>query len=130
MERLTITTPATLEDCLDMAGSRFLARKGLLYMQMRGESLAIRFNDELLAVAFLVPDFDGHLEFCLSISPRARAHMRALCRFAHLTLSKITNTGSTVYCHVWDGNASGARMARLVGFSRVTGTRWTFKGVS
>lgn len=99
-------------------------------MRLRGESLTIRHDDELLALAFLVPDETGSLEFCLSISPRARARMRPLCRFAHLTLQKITNTGSKVYCHVWDGNATGTRMARLVGFTPDAGTRWNFKGAS
>ena len=68
-------------------------------------------DDELVAIAFLVP-MGGRLEFCLTLRAGARARMLPLCRYAHLTLSRLAETGAVITCHVWAGNTAGQRMAR------------------
>lgn len=83
---------------------------------------------EVLAVAYLVPDDAGQIEFCLAVVPGARAHMLALCRLAHLTLTAAADDGAVVTCRVMEGNRSGERMARLTGFHHVSGTVWRFGG--
>lgn len=128
MGRLRIVSPAGYVDCLTCAGARGLARKAAIWMRSRGETLAIFAGDELLAVAYLVPDDLGRLEFCLSLRPEARGHILALCRFAHRTLRDIANHGAVVFCRVYEGNRTGAQMARLVGFRPDTGINWLFRG--
>lgn len=124
MERLTVRSPADWSDCLACAGGRALARKAAIWMRGRGETAALLVDDELLAVAYLVPDGGGQWEFCLSIRPVARARMLPLCRLAQSTLRAFAETGGVVFCHVQEGNRSGARMARLTGFRHDAGTRW------
>lgn len=126
MERLTRRSPATWTDCLDMGGSRAYTRKALLWQRALGDSLAICDGDELMALAFLVPDAAGRLELALSIKPQAAGRMCELRRIAHLTLTAIADTGSVIVCHVNAGNQIGARLARLVGFSHAEGTLWIF----
>jgi len=128
MEHLTVRSPATWMDCLDMGASRACTRKGNLYMRSIGQSVAIDLDGNLLALSFLCPVDGGRLEFTLAIRPEAAAHMRALCRLAHLTLRRIAETGTVITCHVMTGNRTGARMARLVGFVPCEGTMWIFKG--
>jgi hypothetical protein len=126
LERLRVETPAAWLDCLTCAGGRALARKAVLWMRGRGESCALFAGDELLAVAFLVVNDEGQHEFCLSVRRTAAAHIRALCRLAHSTLSAAAENGGVVICHVSPGNRSGARMARLTGFRHEADTLWTF----
>ncbi|MCJ7993223.1 hypothetical protein J5N58_01250 [Rhizobium cremeum] len=128
MGRLRVVSPAGYVDCLTCAGARGLARKASIWMRSRGETLAIFAGDELLAVAYLVPDEEGRLEFCLSLRREARAHILALCRFAHRTLREIANHGAVVFCRVYEGNRTGAQMARLVGFRPDTGINWLLRG--
>jgi hypothetical protein len=111
-----------------MGASRACTRKGNIYMRSIGQSVAIDLDDDLVALAFLCPDKLGRLEFTLAIRPAASAHMRALCRLAHLTLQRIAETGTVIICHVMTGNVTGTRMARLVGFVPSEGTMWIFKG--
>jgi hypothetical protein len=125
---LETVSPADWTDCLTCAGGRALARKAAIWMRSRGETVAIFEGGQLLAVAYLVPDDDGRLEFCLSILPEARAHMMALCRFAHSTLARIADHGGVVICRVMAGNRSGARMARLCGFQPDGGNKWILTG--
>lgn len=127
MGRLSVITPAAWTDCLTCAGGRALARKAAIWMRAHGETVAIFAGEELLAVAYLVPDNAGRREFCLSIRIAARPHMRALCRLAHSTLARLVEDGGVVVCHVSPGNLSGSRMARLCGFKPV-GTEWIFEG--
>jgi hypothetical protein len=127
MGLLRSVSPASLDDCLEAAGSRALARKALIWQREKGDSLAIFDDDELVAVAFLVP-MEGRLEFCLALRAGARARMLPLCRYAHLTLSRLAETGAVITCHVWAGNTAGQRMARLVGFSPDQGTLWRWAG--
>lgn len=128
MGRLRIVSPAGYVDCLTCAGARGLARKAAIWMRSRGETVAIFAGDDLLAVAYLVPDEDGRLEFCLSLRSEAQAHILALCRFAHRTLREIANHGAVVFCRVYEGNRTGAQMARLVGFRPDIGINWLFRG--
>ncbi|MQB43380.1 hypothetical protein [Rhizobium sp. ICMP 5592] len=130
MEQLTVRSPATWWDCVDMGGSRAYTRKANIYMRSKGDSLAISDGDQLLALAFLCRDDLGRLEFALAIKPDASRHMRRLCRLAHLTLGGIAETGTVIICHVMTGNETGARMARLVGFVPSEGTMWIFSGAS
>ncbi len=130
MEQLTVRSPATWWDCLDMGGSRAYTRKANIYMRSKGDSLAISDGDQLLALAFLCRDDLGRLEFALAIKPDASGHMRRLCRLAHLTLGRVAETGTVIICHVMTGNETGARMARLVGFVPSEGTMWIFSGAS
>jgi hypothetical protein len=120
--------PATFLDCLTCAGGRAYARKGSIWMRSKGDTVALSLDGELLAVAYLVPDQAGRLEFCLSIRPEARPHMLALCRFAHSTLRSLTDHGAVVFCRVMPGNRSGERMARLCGFHPSTGIEWHIDG--
>lgn len=110
-----------------MGASRACTRKANIYMRSIGQSAAIDFDEQLLALSFLCP-VDGGLEFTLAIRPEAAAHMRALCRLAHLTLQRIAETGTVVTCHVMTGNKTGERMARLVGFIPSEGIKWIFSG--
>lgn len=128
MGRLTVESPAGWSDCLSCAGGRALARKAAIYMRGRGETCAIFADRDLLAVAYLVPNDDGELEFCLSVRRAARPHMLELCRFAHLTLKAAAENGAVVICHVTEGNRTGERMARLAGFRHVAGTLWRHEG--
>jgi len=130
MGKLVVRSPATWSDCLEMGGSRAYTRKGNIYMRSIGQSAAIDLNGQLLALSFLCPDRLGRLEFTLAIEPEAAAHMRPLCRLAHLTLRRIAETGTVIICHVMAGNRTGERMARLVGFVPSEGTMWIFQGGS
>jgi hypothetical protein len=113
-----------------MGGSRAYARKGNIYMRSIGQSAAIDLDGQLLALSFLCPDKSGRVEFTLAIEPEAAAHIRQLCRLAHLTLQRIAETGTVIICHVMTGNRTGERMARLVGFVPSEGTMWIFQGGS
>ncbi|MGG7535346.1 hypothetical protein [Rhizobium sp. 12,4] len=128
MERLTLQSPVSWTDCLEMGGSRAYTRKAFLMMRSIGDSMSISAGDELLALAFLVPDRHGRLELAMSVKPEARRHMLSLCRLAHLTLCRFAETGSVIICHVAVGNRAGERMARLTGFSHVDDTLWIFSG--
>jgi len=128
MERLTARSPAGWTDCLDMGGSRAYTRKALLWQRSIGDSIAIDIDGELAALAFLCVDDQGRRELAMGIKPEAASHMLALCRFAHLTLSSIAETGSVIVCHVKAGNRQGERMARLVGFTHAEDTIWIFNG--
>ncbi|WP_377299632.1 hypothetical protein [Rhizobium sp. SGZ-381] len=125
---LEVVSPADWTDCLTCAGGRALARKAAIWMRSRGQTVALFEGGQLLAVAYLVPDDAGRLEFCLSILPDAKAHMMALCRFAHSTLARIADHGAVVICRVMAGNRSGARMARLCGFQHAGGVEWILTG--
>lgn len=127
MGRLTVTSPAAWLDCLACAGARALARKAAIWQRSNGESVSLHSGDELLAIAYLVPDQEGRWEFCLALCPPARAYMRELVRFAHLTLSAIAQN-RTVITHVTENNRSGVRMARLVGFQHLGETLWIMDG--
>ncbi|WCA60342.1 hypothetical protein G6M16_007465 [Agrobacterium tumefaciens] len=127
MGRVTVTSPAAWLDCLACAGGRALARKAAIWQRSSGESVSLHAGDELLAIAYLVPDLDGRWEFCLSLRPPARPHMRELVRIAHLTLAALAQN-RTVITHVTENNRSGVRMARLVGFRRLDQTLWIFDG--
>lgn len=129
MGQLTVRSPATWSDCLDMGSSRACTRKANIFMRSIGESVAIDLDGQLVALSFLCPVND-RLEFTLAIRPEARAHMRALCRLAHLTLQRIAETGTVVTCHVMTGNRTGERMARFVGFVPSEGTMWIFSGAN
>lgn len=124
MGRLRVESPAAWSDCLACAGGRALARKAAIWQRGKGETCALFADGALLGVAYLVPDAEGRLEFCLSLRPAARANIMALCRLAHLTLTAAAENGAVVICHVMEGNRSGARMARLVGFRPAGGTLW------
>ncbi|RXT29362.1 hypothetical protein B5P46_11820 [Rhizobium leguminosarum] len=128
MERLTLQTPVSWTDCLDMGGSRAYTRKAMLMMKSIGDSMSISAAGELLAVAFLVPDRQGRLELAMAVKPEAAPRMLSLCRLAHLTLGRFAETGSVIICHVAVGNRAGERMARLTGFSHADDTLWIFKG--
>lgn len=106
---------AGLDDCLSFAGDRATMRRYVVAMQQRGEAYLIIDAEDALALAFIIPRDDGLREFCLGISPRARVHMREMCRAAQLILKRLAQDGAIV-CHVMPGNRSGARMARIVGF--------------
>lgn len=128
MGRLTARSPATIDDCLVMGGWRPLARKVMIWQREIGDSISFLDGDDLVALAFLVRNGDGETEFALALRAGARARMLELCRIAHLTLSRLAETGPVIICHVSPGNRSGARMARLVGFSHDAGTRWKWSG--
>ncbi len=130
MGRLTVTSPIPFGDLLDFAGGFMMPRKAFVAMATRGQTAGFSDAAGLIAVAFLVP-VGGGLEFCLSIRPHARVHMRELVRTAHLTLRAIAETGVAIHCHVMPGNVSGARMARLAGFQpdEESATLWRFGGV-
>lgn len=121
MGRLSVVSPAPWTDCLTCAGAPALARKAAIWMRSNGQSVSIAADDQVVAVAYLVPDARGRREFCLAILPAAQPHMHALCRLAHSTLTGLTEDGSVVVCHVSARNRSGARMARLCGFRPVDG---------
>lgn len=106
---------AGLDDCLSFAGGRAMMRRYVVAMRQMGEAYLIVDGEDPLAVAFLIPHADGTREFCLGIDPRARVHMRELCRSAQLILGRLAQDGPII-CHVMPGNRSGARMARIVGF--------------
>lgn len=106
---------AGLDDCLAFAGSKAMMRRYVVAMRLRGEAYLIVDDEEPLAIAFIIPLEDGTREFCLGIDPRARVHMRELCRSAQLILKRMAEDGP-ISCHVTPGNRSGARMARIVGF--------------
>jgi len=111
--------PATIEDCLERAGSRRTARKRMILAHQTGESYAIEEGLDpggLLALAFIVPVDGERREFCLSLTSRARAHMRELCRSAQLILGRLAQDGPII-CYVVPENRAGVRMARIVGFS-------------
>lgn len=127
MGRVTVTSPAAWLDCLACAGGRALARKAAIWQRSNGESVALRVDGELLAVAYLIPDDEGRWEFCLTLRAPARAYMRELVRFAHLTLSVVAQN-RTVITFVTENNESGVRMARLVGFRHEGATLWIFDG--
>lgn len=126
MGRLTVESPAGWSDCLTCAGGLALARKAAIWMRCRGQSCAMFFDGELLAVAYLVPEDGSALEFCLALMPAARRRMLPLCRLAHLTLTAAADDGAVVTCRVMEGNRAGERMARLTGFHHVSGTVWRF----
>lgn len=127
MGRLTAISPVPWLDLLEFAGARGTLRKLFTAMGSRGQTAGFVDEAGLVAVVFLVP-IDGHLEFCLSIRPRARVHMRELVGLAHLTLPAIADTAGAIQAHVMPGNRSGARMARLVGFVQddADPTLWRF----
>lgn len=127
MERVIATSPADWTDCLACAGARALARKAAIWQRSNGESVALHAAGELLAVAYLLPLDDGRWEFCLAIEPHARARMRELCRYAHLTLRAFAQN-QTVITYVTENNLNGVRMARLVGFRHAGGSLWTMCG--
>lgn len=130
MGKLTAISPVGWSDLLDFAGTRPLLRHAFIAMRSRGQVAGFADDDGILALAFLVPVGEG-LEFCLSIEPRARMHMRELVSIAHLTLSRLAETVPAIHTHVVPGNRSGERMARLVGFLPVEGagsTLWQFAG--
>lgn len=106
---------ATFDDCLAFAGGRPPMRRNAVMMRLVGEAYVISEGAAALAIAFVVPWPDGSREFCLGIDPRARVHMRELCRAAQLILGRMAEDGPIV-CYVAPGNRSGARMARIVGF--------------
>lgn len=106
---------AGIDDCLAFVGGKAWMRRYVVAMQQRGEAYLIVDHDDPLALAFLIPRDDGLREFCLGIDPRARVHMRELCRSAQLILKRLAQDGAIV-CNVMPGNRSGARMARIVGF--------------
>ncbi len=128
MGRLTAVSPASIDDCLDMGGSRALARKVLLLQREKGDSIAFHDDGVVVAIGFLVPTDAGEIEFALSIRAGARARLVTLCRIAHLTLRRLAETGAVVICHVSPGNRAGQRMARLTGFSPDGETRWKWSG--
>ncbi|BCH63007.1 hypothetical protein RvVAT039_02230 [Agrobacterium vitis] len=125
---LRFESPALLTDCLDMAGPWSVTRKVFLWQHQNGDSISIFDDDGLLAMAFLVSRGDGTWEFALALRARARERMLELCRFAHLTLARLADTGAVIICHVMDGNKTGSRMARLVGFAPAGGTLWKWSG--
>lgn len=130
MGRLTTICPLTWSDLLDFAGSRRLLRHGFIAMASRGQAAGFALDGEMLAIAFLVP-VDGSLEFCLSIQPHARVHVRELVGIAHLTLARLAETVPAIHTHVVPGNRSGERMARLVGFApmgEAGSTLWRYAG--
>lgn len=125
---LTAQSPATIMDCLDMAGPWPTMRKVFLWQHQNGESISIFDDQGLLAMVFLVRREDGVREFALALRARARERMLELCRMAQRTLGEIAETETVIICHVMDGNQSGSRMARLVGFEPQGGTLWKWSG--
>lgn len=117
MVGLLITSPVLLDDCLTMAPPTRWGRKAIVLMWSRSETISIHDGDELLAIGYLWPISEGEHEFCLSIRPPAKRHMRALIRLAQLTFAQITQTGGVVATHVRVGHLPGERMARLTGFT-------------
>ncbi|MAA97413.1 MAG: hypothetical protein CMN87_18240 [Stappia sp.] len=120
MVNLVTRSPARADDCLECASPFRWIRKASLFMRAGGDSVAISLPDaaggDLLAVAYLWPTAPGWREFCLTIRPAARPHMRALVRLAQLRLDAVAQTGLRVKAHVRPGHAPGERMARMVGF--------------
>lgn len=107
---------AGFDDCLDFAGDRGpMRRYATIMRQGTDEAYVLEDDDGALALAFLFPEADGGKQFCLGIRPRARVHMRELCRAAQLILGRMAEDGPVI-CYVRPGNRSGERMARIVGF--------------
>jgi hypothetical protein len=131
VERLTVTAPASFDDCLEAAAPSRFIRQAQILMRLKSDTLAIRDGDALLAVAYLWPHSDSERELCLALRPAARPHLVALCRFAHLTLSRLAHAGITVSARVSPGHRAGERMARLVGMSPDPSSSglWMIKGI-
>ncbi|MGR6465437.1 hypothetical protein [Rhizobium sp. PAMB 3182] len=127
MGRLSVEVPASYTACLTCAGAGALARKAAIWMRQKGDTAAFLDGEAAVAVGYLVPVKAGEREFCLAILKAARPHMRELVRIAHLTLSAVAQN-DRVICRISEGNRTGERMARLVGFQPEGGGVWIFTG--
>jgi hypothetical protein len=123
MERVE-TGQASLDDLLELGGTRSMARKAFLWMSFVGDTIAFKAGQDLLGIAFFVPDRAGDIELCMTFRPKARVFMLPIIHVAHLTLDAIAETGATVFCHVMAGNRSGERLAKMTGFAPILETRW------
>ena len=110
-----VAHPAPLSAILEIAPPREFQRKQVLWQVRLHRSLAIYRDNEVLAVAMFREKSCRRLELALCISPKAKPHMLALCRFAHLTLSQFAHD-RLVFATIRAENRAGQRMARLAGF--------------
>ena len=116
MVGFAVSSPARLDDCHALAPPTRFGRKVTTDMWLNAQTAAFHSNGELVAIGYLYPLPENRFEFCLAATVRAKAHMRRLIRIAHLTFSRLAQTGAIVSARVRSGNKTGQRMARLAGF--------------
>lgn len=133
MSAVTAIAPAPWPAMLEMGGRSGFMRRAFILQRAKCDTIAYFAGGELLAVAMFFPVRRRLVELALAFAPAAARHMRALVRQAHLTLSRIAQTGVLVFARVEVGYARGARLAGLSGFSpgRLRDRQiWLWKGTS
>lgn len=115
MENLTAISPVPPSLALEFSGGRPLARKVLL-AQTRERAIALVAGGKPLAIAMLqaFAARPHRAELAIWLAPAALGHVRALVRFAQLTLQKLAQTGVMVFARM--RTAAGERLGRMAGF--------------
>lgn len=127
---LRATLPAGFDTCLSLAPPTRYGRQVTMNMRLSSETAEIRADGTLICVAYLFPVGGDEHEFCIALAPAARAHIKSLIRFGHLTFPLITKTNRIVSARIREWNTSGERLARLAGFQPDPDTpgKWLWRG--
>jgi hypothetical protein len=123
--------PATVFDALDFAGGKAFLRKVLVYSVRKCDAYIISKGADPLSLAMLHQVRARRVEFAMFVKPAAQKNMVAMVRLAHLTLSKLSQSGVLVYARVRISDARAQRMARLTGFmpgNMRNAEIWLFRG--
>jgi hypothetical protein len=108
--------PATFFDACTFAGTAALRRKALVYQVRNGEAFVVERDGQPLALGMFWFHRKRRAEFALVVMPGAQQAMVGLVRIAHLTLSRMAESGVLVFALVRVTDARARRMASLVGF--------------
>ena len=129
---MRISSPALLDDCLDLAPPTRFGRRATVAMWRAALTYAVHDDaGTLLAIGYLWPHSSPNgtwRELCLALAPDARRHLRALIGAAQLILDELAQDGVMVEARISPGHLPGERMARLVGFAPVPDrpSAWTY----
>src|SRR5690606_11883823 len=113
---LTVISPVPPTLALKFAGGRPFMRRVLIHRTRRSEAMALLAGAEPLALVMLDRQRARRAELAIAFAPAAAAHMRALIRFAQLTLARFAQAGVLVFTRIEPRWRQGGRMARLTGF--------------
>jgi hypothetical protein len=108
--------PATFFDALEFAGSRAFLRKVLVYQVRHAEAFVVEGDGARLALGMFWKHRAKRAEFALIVAPPATRNMVAMVRLAHLTISRVVQSGVLVFARIRVSDPRAQRMARLVGF--------------
>lgn len=118
---LKVRHPATIVDLANLGRAMDpLSWHVLRTTYSKGQSFALDWNGETMAMAVLFPLPDGGWEASFNFSPMAQRHMLSIVRQVRLTLADPKYSGCVTLCTT----TAGKRLAHLCGFIRVTDTQY------